>query len=252
MQACSSRAGIVTTQHQARVELVSFKKRVRKLRLDLTKAGFEGSDRFLVSAGSNIQYLCGFAGSYGFLIISAARTKLYTDGRYTAQARAQARGVDVCESTQSPLDLLFSDLQEEQVRRLAVEENRISHALYLTLRRKLRRTRVEPVEGLVEKLRLVKTPDEIEKNSARCATEFKSVRQRLLTGRGRNGPKPAWRPNWTSSSAAWAQRVRRLKRSSPADLTPPCPMPAPGRSVSFPTHSLFWITVLYSMATTVT
>ena len=153
----------MTTQHQARVEPPIFKKRVRKLRLELAKAGFEGTDCFLVSAGSNIQYLCGFAGSYGFLIISADRAKLYTDGRYTAQARAQAQGVDVCESTQSPLDLLFSDLREEQVRRLAVEENRISHALYRTLRRKLRRTRVEPIDGLVEKLRLVKTPDEIAK-----------------------------------------------------------------------------------------
>lgn len=153
----------MTTQRQARVETRTFKQRLRKLRLDLAKAGLDGNDCFLVSAGPNIQYLCGFAGSYGFLIISADCAMLYTDGRYTTQARAQAQGVEVCESTQRPLDLLFSDLKKEQVRRLGVEENRISHALYRTLRRKLRRTRVEPIDGLVEKLRLVKTPDEIAK-----------------------------------------------------------------------------------------
>lgn len=153
----------MTTQRQAQIETRTFKQRLRKLRLGLAKAGLDGDDCFLVSAGPNIQYLCGFAGSYGFLIISADRAMLYTDGRYTTQAREQAQGVEVCKSTQHPLDLLFNDLKEQQVRRLAVEENHISHALYRTLRRKLRRTRVEPIDGLVEKLRLVKTPEEIAK-----------------------------------------------------------------------------------------
>lgn len=141
----------------------AFTKRFARLRRRLAQGGLEDGDPFLVSARSNIQYLCGFTGSYGFLIVTAGQATLYTDGRYTTQARAEARGVDLCEPGQRPLEQLLSDLKTSKPRRVGFEENRLSYALYQTLRHSLRRTRLEPLDGVIERLRLVKTAHEIKK-----------------------------------------------------------------------------------------
>lgn len=140
-----------------------FKKRFAKLRRRLATAGLDPHDPFLVSARSNIQYLCGFTGSYGFLTVTAGGATLYTDGRYTTQARSQARGVELCEPGQRPLEQLLSDLKVSKPRRLGFEGNRLSYALYQTLRHTLRRSRLEPLNGVIEQLRLLKTVDEIKK-----------------------------------------------------------------------------------------
>lgn len=175
-----------------RTDVVTFKRRLANLRRHLRKAGLDGSDSFLVSARPNIQYLCGFTGSYGFLIVTAEHATLYTDGRYTIQARSQAHGVDVRESTQRPLELLLADLKQHKARRLAFEENRLSYTLYQTLRRALRRTKLEPLEGTVEQLRLVKTPDEIKK--VRRAARLNSKAFENVCSRAR--------PEWTEARFA--------------------------------------------------
>lgn len=141
----------------------AFQQRLAKLRRRLAQAGLDENDPFLVSARPNIQYLCGFTGSYGFLTVSAGQATLYTDGRYTTQARAQTRGVEVCPPSQRPLEQLLDDLKKQKAGRVGFEENRLPYALYLTLRRALRRTRLEPLNGVIEQFRLVKTAGEIKK-----------------------------------------------------------------------------------------
>ena len=47
------------------------------------------SDAFLVTEPHNIQYLCGFTGSAGMLLVEASRSTLYTDSRYTFQAHEE-------------------------------------------------------------------------------------------------------------------------------------------------------------------
>ena len=152
-----------TPRNAADREPDAFEQRRAKLRRRLVQAGLDENDLFLVSARSNIEYLCGFTGSYGFLAVSAERTTLYTDGRYTTQAHAQTRGVDICAPSQRPLEQLLDDLKAGKARRVGFEENRLSYALYQTLRQTLRQTRLEPLNGVIEQFRLVKTNDEIRK-----------------------------------------------------------------------------------------
>ncbi|MGH9532425.1 MAG: aminopeptidase P family N-terminal domain-containing protein, partial [Terriglobales bacterium] len=52
-------------------------------------------DAFLVTHRANLRYLCGFSGSSGVLATSGGRSAFFTDGRYTAQAREQVRGMPV-------------------------------------------------------------------------------------------------------------------------------------------------------------
>ncbi|HKV06268.1 MAG TPA: Xaa-Pro peptidase family protein [Candidatus Acidoferrales bacterium] len=54
-----------------------------------------GADAILVSHLPNIQYLCGFTGSAGLLLIETAACTLFTDSRYTFQARQEVRGARI-------------------------------------------------------------------------------------------------------------------------------------------------------------
>ena len=54
-----------------------------------------GADAILVTHLPNIQYLCGFTGSSGILLVGRQRATLFTDSRYTYQTREEVSGVDV-------------------------------------------------------------------------------------------------------------------------------------------------------------
>jgi Xaa-Pro aminopeptidase len=62
------------------------------LRRRLTKAGLPG---LLVTHLPDLRYLCGFTGSNGALAISRRAARLFTDGRYTAQAAAEVSAAEV-------------------------------------------------------------------------------------------------------------------------------------------------------------
>lgn len=49
-------------------------------------------DAFLCVRLSNIRYLTGFTGSNAVVVVSMAGAVLFTDGRYTEQARSEVRG----------------------------------------------------------------------------------------------------------------------------------------------------------------
>lgn len=63
-------------------------------RLRLSFSGL-AADAVLVTHPPNIQYLCGFTGSAGLLLVEEGRATLYTDSRYTFQAREEAGGAKV-------------------------------------------------------------------------------------------------------------------------------------------------------------
>jgi Xaa-Pro aminopeptidase len=67
-------------------------RRIGLLRRRLTKAGLPG---LLVTHLPDLRYLCGFTGSNGALAISRRAARLFTDGRYTAQAAAEVSAAEV-------------------------------------------------------------------------------------------------------------------------------------------------------------
>ena len=54
-----------------------------------------GVDALLVSHLPNIRYLCGFTGSASLLLVEASQNTLFTDSRYTLQAREEVMGTRV-------------------------------------------------------------------------------------------------------------------------------------------------------------
>ena len=69
------------------------------LRRRLTRAGLPG---LLVTHPPDIRYLCGFTGSSGALAVTRRTARLFTDGRYTAQAAEEVKAAQVQISSGSP------------------------------------------------------------------------------------------------------------------------------------------------------
>ena len=54
-----------------------------------------GADALVVTHAPDVRYLSGFTGSSGAVALAGGRAALFTDGRYTTQAKAEAQGVKV-------------------------------------------------------------------------------------------------------------------------------------------------------------
>jgi Xaa-Pro aminopeptidase len=143
-------------------------------RLDRLRAGFSaaGCDALLVTDLTNIRWLTGFTGSAGRLLVTATSALLVTDGRYTAQARAQldASGADVGLEIRSAEQLELLARAAGPVARLGLEAASITWAEQRAVAAAFG-AGVEPVptDGLVERLRMVKDDAEVARMGAAAA-----------------------------------------------------------------------------------
>jgi len=118
------------------------------------------AEAFLTTALSNVRYLTGFTGSNGALLITPLRAILFTDPRYAAQSAQQA-DCDV-RIAKGPLAKdIASKIKRLNLRSIAVELNRLSFEDHQQFVELLPNVRLKPVGGLVETLRMVKSPEEI-------------------------------------------------------------------------------------------
>jgi Xaa-Pro aminopeptidase len=121
----------------------------------------EGVDGLLVSHLPNIRYLTGFTGSAALLLLRADATILITDFRYALQAPAEAGPAAVVEIDQKSVwDRLGRVLSNHPLPILGIE----AHALTVRDAERvsgLSRSRVVPTTELVERMRTVKSPEEV-------------------------------------------------------------------------------------------
>ena len=122
----------------------------------------EGLDALLVTHLPNVRYLTGFTGSAALLVIHAEATVLITDFRYAVQAPAEAGQAAVVEVDQKSvwerLGRVLGDLG--LIGSLGVE----GHALTVRDAERvggLTRARVVPAAEQVERLRAIKSPEEV-------------------------------------------------------------------------------------------
>ena len=137
--------------------------RIGKLRQRLAEREIEA---FLISQPENRYYLSGFDGSSGFLLITPQNETLATDFRYLEQAERQAPEYDIFRTTGDMESWLPELIGGLAVKKLGFEAEHISFAMYRRLNNILysskSRLRLVPIDGLVESLRAVKEPGEIE------------------------------------------------------------------------------------------
>jgi Xaa-Pro aminopeptidase len=122
-------------------------------------------DGLLLTHGADVRYLSGFTGSNGALAMAGGHSVLFTDGRYTTQARAEAAGMRVVISPKPAGTVAAAWLAERGVRRCGFDGAQTTVAALARLRKalpgKLRRSFFADVDGLVARLREVKDADEI-------------------------------------------------------------------------------------------
>jgi Xaa-Pro aminopeptidase len=132
----------------------------------LKAAAASGVDALLVTHGPDVRWLTGFTGSSGAVALAKGKAALFTDGRYTTQARAEARGLKVVIGKGAPGALAAVWLAEGAgVVRCGFDAVTTTVASLEGMRAKLpgakRRSFFKATDGLVAGLREEKDADEI-------------------------------------------------------------------------------------------
>ncbi len=125
-----------------------------------------GVPALLVTHLPDVRYLCGFTGSNAVLAISSKRAVLFTDGRYTAQAKSEAKAVRIVIAKKSALLEACALLLEAGLPSLSIDAEHMTVAQLEALRATLpksqrRKFLVAAKQSLVADLRIVKDDDEI-------------------------------------------------------------------------------------------
>jgi Xaa-Pro aminopeptidase len=131
-------------------------------RLRLCFSGL-GVDALLASHPANIRYLCEFSGSAGLLLVEDSGSTLFTDSRYTFQARSEVRGACICIAKKGLLRAAGEALRSRK-RRLSVgfSSSHLTVAQMEALKGAAgHRVRFVTDANAVEKLRAVKDSAEL-------------------------------------------------------------------------------------------
>jgi Xaa-Pro aminopeptidase len=136
-----------------------------------------GVEALLVTHLPGVRWLCGFTGSNAALVLLSGagpggRAVLFTDGRYTTQAKAEAVGTRVVIASQV-VKAACEWMAAAGVQRCGFDDGNTTVAGLKQMREAVpagvRRKMFEPVGWLVAKLRWVKDADEIAKMRAAAA-----------------------------------------------------------------------------------
>ena len=120
----------------------------------------EHIDAMMITNPYNRRYMSNFTGTSGIVLISQKEAKFITDFRYTEQAAEQAVGFEIIKHSGPIENEVAAQLKAMGAKKVGFEQDDLTFATY-----KLYEGVVEgelvPVSGFVEKLRLIKTPEEI-------------------------------------------------------------------------------------------
>ena len=141
-------------------------------------------DLLLITALVNVRYMTGYTGSNGLALIGAQTRVFVTDFRYVEQAKVEVQGG--FERKQDQLELyegLAASLPAGDEIRLGFDDANITVRQHGRLRELLPdHVQLVPAGGLVEELRAVKEPEEIEFDPQRRESGRRRLGSRARTG----------------------------------------------------------------------
>jgi Xaa-Pro aminopeptidase len=131
---------------------------------DLIKT--EGLDGLFVTCSANISYLTKYNSRDSYLLVSRKECIYFTDSRYLEEAKITLKGkARLAEINNKQIPGLIAQATSDlKLKRLGFEGNRLSFALYKKIEKALpKKTKLVQTQGLVESLREIKEPEEVEK-----------------------------------------------------------------------------------------
>ncbi|MGN1386852.1 MAG: M24 family metallopeptidase [Bacillus sp. (in: firmicutes)] len=118
-------------------------------------------DGILITNGINRRYITGFTGSAGTVLVTKTAAHLLVDSRYITQASDQAKDFTVKEINRNLFyEEIVNIVKRMGVNKLGFEQKHISFYEYSQLCEYLP-VELVPLSGVVEKMRTIKTEDEI-------------------------------------------------------------------------------------------
>jgi Xaa-Pro aminopeptidase len=159
----------------------SISSRLQRVRAALETAG---GDALLETHPPNIYYLSGFTGDSGILLVQPASVTLFTDGRFTVQAKEESPGVRT--HIHRGVTLVASVgayLRDKNRVRVGISASRLSLANWTILKKTAGKSvRWVDCDGLVDRLRAVKDATETDRirDAARVGSEVMEETIRLV------------------------------------------------------------------------
>jgi len=166
-------------------------------------------DALLVTSPFDWYYLNGFTGEAGALVVDGAGATLVTDGRFTVQAKDEAPGVKVVLQKDGLYRTCGEQLHRRRLRRVGFDADHLTVAQLGTLRKGAGSSvQLQPVRGLVQRLRAVKDDGELAqmRKATALADEVVQSAIRLL--------RPGVRESEVAAEIEY--RMRNLGASGPA------------------------------------
>ena len=161
-------------------------------------------DAFLINNLHNVRYLTGFTGSNALLLALPGEAMMFTDPRYGLQSAQQVREKTVI-AHGSLMNAAIAHAKKKRVRSMAVEQTTMTLAEAELLRGKFE---IRAASGVVEGLRMVKTPLEIAK--IRKSVDLNSQAFELAMKKARPGMREY------ELAAEIEYRMKRLGAEAPA------------------------------------
>ena len=137
---------------------MSRKKRLNLLRETISQKRI---DAFLVNKDVNVEYLSGFTGGEGFLLLTPDENDICTDFRYWEQVVTET-GKQAIKLENDSLEYLGKYLNKRGIKRLGFESEHLSYNRYLRLRKAVYPIRLSGFDKAVEEIRMIKDSEEIE------------------------------------------------------------------------------------------
>lgn len=119
----------------------------------------------LISSPENIYYFSGFTGGEGALFIDKNRRLLFTDSRYTVQARAQAPDFEIIDIAEKSLSAFLGG---EALQAIGFEEDFVTFQTYLGLKKMAKQSAWIPASDKILNIRMIKDKTELAAISSAC------------------------------------------------------------------------------------
>ncbi|MDQ3878698.1 MAG: Xaa-Pro peptidase family protein, partial [Actinomycetota bacterium] len=122
---------------------------------------FTDCDALLVTNLTNVLYLTGFSGTNAQLLVTPSSAVFFSDPRYEARAADLVEEADIHIYRDKLTDVLGDHLQKANVAKLGIEAETVTVGELDRLGERLPGVRLEWTQGLIEKVRRAKDPEEI-------------------------------------------------------------------------------------------
>ena len=154
-------------------------------RMDRLRAQFDGIDALLVTRLVNVRYLTGFTGSAAMLLVTADGATFVTDGRYRDQSADQLAAAGV--TADSVIGLTQAAQRDALataaagVGRLGLEDDGVTWSQQRSFTEWFPNAELVPTTALLDGLRILKEPGEVERIKAACGIADDALGELLPT-----------------------------------------------------------------------